>query len=71
MDLLVHTKESDSKKAEFAQSTMTLVPMNGIGEHYFGNMDETAVYFDSSHYYTVNERVAKTVSMRRSSTPTP
>ena len=61
-------EESDAKKAEFAQPTMTLVHMNGINEHYFVNIDETAVYFDSSHYYTVNERVAKTVSMRRGST---
>ena len=55
-------------KAQFAQYTMTLVHINGINEHYFMNIDETAVCFDSNHNYTVNERGSKTVSVRQSST---
>ena len=37
-------EESEARKAQFAQSTMTAVHMNGIYEHYFVNMDETAAY---------------------------
>ena len=60
--------ELNAKKAEFAQSAMTLVHMNGISEHYFVNMDETVVYFDSNYNCFVTERQAKTALVRRGST---
>ena len=51
----------EARRAEFAQSTMTLVQMNGINEHNFVNMDETEVFFYSNHNCTVNEKGVKTV----------
>ena len=56
------------KEARFAQSSMTLVHINVISEHYFVNIDETAVYFDSNHNCTIYERGAKTVLLRRGCT---
>ena len=44
---------------------MTLVQMNGINEHYFVNMDETEVYFDSNHNCTINEKGVKTVLLTK------
>ena len=57
------TEESSARKTQFAQSNVTVVHMNGKKEHYIVNMDETAVYFDSNHDYTNNERGAKKVSV--------
>ena len=62
------TQESVAEKAQFAQSNMTLVHMNGINEYCCLNMGEPAVYINSNHNYTTNERGAKTVSLRRGST---
>ncbi len=63
-----HTPEqAEETRAAFAQSTMTLVRMNGISDSMFVNMDETAVYFDAHHCSTIHERGAKTVSVRRGS----
>ena len=56
--------ESEQMRVSFAQSTMTLIRMNNVDENLFVNMDETAVYFDTHHNYTVNEKGAKTVSVR-------
>ena len=36
-------EEIEARKAHFALSTMTVVHMNGINEHDFVNIDETAV----------------------------
>ena len=58
----------EANRVEFVQSTMTLVHINGINKHCFVNMDETAVYFDSNHNRTINEKDGKTVSVRRGST---
>ena len=62
-------EELEARRVEFVQSTMTLVQMNRTYEHYFVNMDETALYFDINHNCTVNEKGAKTVLVRRGSTP--
>ncbi len=61
------TEESEEMRQSFAQSTITLMRMNEISRNVFVNMDETAVYFDSQNNYTVCERGAKTVSVRRRS----
>ncbi len=42
-----------------------MVHMNSIPSGLLVNMDETAIYFDTHHSYTVNERCAKTESVRR------
>ena len=46
---------------------MTLVQMEDVSDNKFVNMDETAVYFDTHHNYTISEKGAKTVSVPRGS----
>ncbi len=46
------------------QSATTMIRMNSIEGNLFVNMDEIAVYFDTHHNYTINEKGAKTVSVR-------
>ena len=53
---------------EYAQYKMTLMQMNGINEHYFVYFDEPAVYFDSDHNCTINEKGSKKVLVLRGST---
>ncbi len=38
--------------------------MNSIEGNLFVNIDETAVYFDTHHDHTINEKKAKTISVR-------
>ena len=46
---------------------MTMVQMISILRNVFGNMDETALYFDTAYNYTVSKRGAKTVSVQHGS----
>ena len=62
-------EDMEARRVEFVQSTTTFVQISGINEHYFVNMDETAVYFDSNYSCIINEKGAKTVSVRDGSTP--
>ena len=56
------TRVSQSVRAEFTQSTMTIMQMNSILHTMFVNMDQTAVYFNEDYNYTVNKKGANTVS---------
>ena len=43
---------------------MTFIRMDNVDENPFVNMDETAVDFETHHNHAVNEKGAKTVSVR-------
>ena len=51
--------ESEAVRESFAQSTMKYIQMNCIPRCLFVNIDETAIYFDTTHNTTVHVRGAK------------
>ncbi len=57
-------QEAEQKKAAFAQSTMTLINMSRVSQNIFVNLDENAVYFENHQNYSINQKGAKTLSVR-------
>ena len=51
--------ESEQMRESFVQSVMALIRINNVTENLLVNMDETAMYFDTHHNYTVNEKKRK------------